>query len=347
VALSCEVHPDRDAVAVCTRCGAAVCPECRVVDADGLTECSRCIAGLTPDSGESTGSASPESAGVPTANHPRPTDPSPADAAPGGHPPTDDWRAPDRRARPEPPEDAEPEGPESSSAAPLVERGARPTPPAAGPPADGPQIFDRVEVAGLAPIAWEMPDRYGSPEAVLRTMADAFRAPFAFMARVPWLRRDLVTPLAFAIIVGVLGHLALIFALWMTPGIEIPMALPVEQLGLKDVPAPVVYMLFAPLSPLSVAFEVFLQAGVVHGILRLTEGPRRPFEATFRVFCYAQVTAPLAVIPVIGLFARQILMVVLILSGIRQAHDATFSRTLLAVMPLFLLQAILSAGAAG
>lgn len=335
MALTCDVHPERDAVAVCTRCGATVCPECRVVDSDGLTECSRCIAGLTPDPGE-PGDDAPTDA--PAAA--RATEPAPAGTAPGAPPPSDEPATP-----PEPFTTATDDRLAPPAPTPPAPTPPAPTPPR--PPADGPRIFDRVEVAGLAPIAWEMPDRYGSPEAVLRTMADAFRAPFAFMARVPWLRRDLVTPLAFAIIVGVLGHLALILALWMTPGIEIPMALPVEQLGLKDVPAPVVYMLFAPLSPLSVAFEVFLQAGLVHVILRFTEGPRRPFEATFRVFCYAQVTAPLAVIPVIGLFARQILMVVLILSGIRQAHDATFSRTLIAVMPLFLLQAILSAGAAG
>ncbi|MCB9527056.1 MAG: hypothetical protein H6703_03865 [Myxococcales bacterium] len=191
---------------------------------------------------------------------------------------------------------------------------------------------DASEHLGPTPIPWERPEG-GDIAAFFATAREALLGPTRYMGRVPWLRGELRTPLLFAVIAGVLGQLALIVqtAFFAPPAVAV---------GLAALP-PGLALATAPLLPLVVTFALFLKAGAAHAMLRVAGAPPRPFEATFRVYAYAEVASLLLVVPWIGPYAARFYVVFLLLTGLRFAQAAGFSASLLAMAPTLLLMWVL------
>lgn len=86
------------------------------------------------------------------------------------------------------------------------------------------------------------------------------------------------------------------------------------------------------LGPILLAVSLFLLAGITHLVLMMLGGAARGFEATFRVACYGEASALLNIIPVCGGMIAPILMVVLMIIGIAEAHGTTRARAAAAVL---------------
>lgn len=348
--LTCPVHPGEPAVAACVVCGRLVCVECRVIGPDGLTRCTEHA--TTPlgalDDEPAKPSAEPaaderpadHAANAPSADHPRGTAPevdpatpevnaAEAEPRPAPEPPADDrWSGPSM-GRPSP-GSTHSTGPSSSppSGDHPVAVAAPHRPPESGPP---PAVDE-----GPAPIPWEHPGVGPDALAFFRTTREALLGPTRYMGRIPWQRNDFYTPLLFALMAGIIGQVGLVGQSAFMP-LPAPIALP----GLPALPAWVALLLALPLSPVVLTLSLFVKAGLGHLLLRMAGQPPRPFEATFRVFAYAEVASLLLVVPMIGLYASRFYVIFLLLTGLRFAQGAGFAAALLAMLPTLVLQWVL------
>lgn len=86
-------------------------------------------------------------------------------------------------------------------------------------------------------------------------------------------------------------------------------------------------------APLFIAFNVFLGTGLTHLCLMMLGGANRPFEATFRVNCYAYGgSMPLVIVPFCGGFIVGIWGLVLEIIGIASVHQISTGKAVLAVL---------------
>lgn len=94
--------------------------------------------------------------------------------------------------------------------------------------------------------------------------------------------------------------------------------------------SPLILAIFAPLF---VVIGAFISAGMTHLCLMLLGGATRPFEATFRVNCYAYGSlSVLQIIPLIGGFISGIWGIVLEIIGVAEAHEISRGKAALAVL---------------
>jgi hypothetical protein len=105
------------------------------------------------------------------------------------------------------------------------------------------------------------------------------------------------------------------------------------ELGIQAI-HPVVGFL---LTPAALLFMLGLSAAVVHMILSLFDGTRHGFGTTVRVFCYAYSPGLLGVIPWIGGLIGSVWMLVLLIIGLREAHETDGWKTAVAVLLPFVL----------
>lgn len=191
-------------------------------------------------------------------------------------------------------------------------------------------------------IPWEASGRFPSAVSALwATCVSAVTAPFQFMQGVPWSKGDWRTPLIFALVCTLIGELALTFraslagqAVWASPTLVL-----LDHLtGFTETRSP---LLLLPLVPVAALLEMGIAAALTHLGLGLYGGPRRSAEATFRVFAYGRVTHLLLVIPLVGHLIGAFLDVILLVGGLRLAHNAVFGRALFALALPFLLQGTL------
>jgi len=87
------------------------------------------------------------------------------------------------------------------------------------------------------------------------------------------------------------------------------------------------------LLPIFLAALAFISAGLVHLALIIVGGAKRPFEATFRVACYAGgATAVLQLLPMCGTIAASIWNFVCMVIGLSEVHGIGKGRAVVAVL---------------
>ena len=94
-----------------------------------------------------------------------------------------------------------------------------------------------------------------------------------------------------------------------------------------------VFIVLLVVSPLLLAFGLFVGSGILHLCLMLFGGANRPFETTFRVVCFSSGAAQLfAVIPFCGSYVGGIYAIVLECIGLMRAQQTTAGKALLAIL---------------
>ncbi len=184
--------------------------------------------------------------------------------------------------------------------------------------------------------AWENLEEGNVFERAWKTIRSIFATPAEFFAT---LRVDggLGQPLLFYIFVG-----------WIALAINTFLEAPLQWLwagssqdAMKAVLTPMLMVIFAPLF---IAVGAFVSAGLTHLCLMLLGAANRPFEATFRVNCYAYGgVMPISIIPFCGAFIGSLWGIVLEIIGIAATHRISTGKAALAV----LLPVILCCGAVG
>lgn len=90
------------------------------------------------------------------------------------------------------------------------------------------------------------------------------------------------------------------------------------------------------LSPVLLLLALGVSTAVVHVLLLIFDGADHGFGTTVRVFCYSYSPAIFGVVPVLGALVGGIWSVVLVIIGLREAHEAAAWKPVVAVLLPFL-----------
>lgn len=184
---------------------------------------------------------------------------------------------------------------------------------------------------------WERRGEIGLASALVETTQRVLTGPTAFFRAMP-VTGGIGSPLVYALIIGYAG---LVISAIYDFVLESVMGSSLSRFGGgSEAMAGVMPYLGGGVGlgvklicgPFLLAISVFLLAGIVHLALLLLGGAARGFEATFRVTCYSEAAALLNIIPVCGGVIAPVLMLVLMIIGVAEAHGTTRARAAAAVL---------------
>ncbi|UCE18150.1 MAG: YIP1 family protein [Gemmatimonadota bacterium] len=185
----------------------------------------------------------------------------------------------------------------------------------------------REESHGYSP--WDDRANRGFFRALFETWVESIFRPTKFFAAMP-LKGGYGGPLLYGFIVG---EIAVLFSLFWQ-GIFMMMGTfgerydQLEAMGLSM--GMVALVIGALLSPVFIIMGYFITAAILHLCLFIVGGARRDFEATFRVICYAAGANLFNIIPFCGWLGAWLWNTLLNIIGVREAHEISTGRALLA-----------------
>jgi hypothetical protein len=169
--------------------------------------------------------------------------------------------------------------------------------------------------------AWEDQENLGFLKGITETLKESLLSPQAFFSRCPR-TGGFVAPLLYALIVKTVGTLASVLWVFSTNSAYL------EKLGLSGNAT----LLVGLMIPVALFLNVVIEAGAVHLSLFLLGSARENLEATFRVVCYGSGPELLDVIPIIGGWAALMWKTFLIIIGLREVHQISTGRAVLAIV---------------
>jgi hypothetical protein len=139
------------------------------------------------------------------------------------------------------------------------------------------------------------------------------------------------SPFIFAMISGIIGSgVALLWQWLFFTGFVPPQILSATTYS--------VLLTFAIISiPFTVALFILIGSGVTHLCLMIVRGNRRGFEATFRAICYSYSSSLFYIVPIIGGFVGFIYLFILAILGVREGHETSTGKAVLAVLLPFII----------
>ena len=193
-------------------------------------------------------------------------------------------------------------------------------------------------------IPWEEPRIRNGPLSFGLTVYFSLRSPTRYLKGINYERRDIATPLIFALVAGCIGQLAMWAHLLANPEmLEQAMAAATQGQSQAQATDPKTFLMqLLPIIPIAVGVFLFIKAWIGHTMIRLLGGDSRPFSATFRVFAYTEAMALLLWVPVIGTSAYRFMSIFLLLTGLRAAHRVSLTTSMLALMPIILMPVLFS-----
>ncbi len=180
----------------------------------------------------------------------------------------------------------------------------------------------------------------GESDSIAARFGETWRSatfdPAAFFRRVP---RDEGTGAAvlYYLVIGVLVAGAALFweSLALHSGTRGDLA---AELGIQPMNPAVGFLL----TPAILLGMLFVAAAVTHMLLSLFDGVRHGFGTTIRVFAYAYSPGLFGVVPWVGGLVGSIWMLVLLVIGLREAHEIDGWKAALAILlPLLLLAGLM------
>ena len=148
-------------------------------------------------------------------------------------------------------------------------------------------------------------------------------------------------PLAFGILFGSMGLMLELF--WQFVAGEGSLSsIPLDFIG--DYGTGLLFLAATVLCPFVATAMICLTSLILHLLLTAVGGGKKGFEATFRVVCYSQATQFWALIPYVGGLVATLWLGVVLFIGIREIHEVSYTRVLIAfLIPAVLLVAVLLA----
>jgi hypothetical protein len=174
---------------------------------------------------------------------------------------------------------------------------------------------------------WDDRENLGFFKALFDTWVQAILNPVKFFSKMPP-EGGIGGPLLYGFIMGEIG--LLVALVWQGMSVFVPSFLHYESMDYIAAPMAGMTFLFF-FSPILVIVGLFIAAAVLHLCLLLVGVAGRGFETTFRVVCYASSTHLLMLLPFCGGMIGGIWNLVLQIIGLREAHETTTVRSVLAV----------------
>ena len=208
----------------------------------------------------------------------------------------------------------------------------------AAPDTEIPPLSERP--TGRGPCAWEKRAERGSWQAIYESVKGVLFSPTDFFGKMTF-QGGVKDPLLFGIMIGSVGTMFGFFwnflMMWGS----------IRSLGEGRVDPSLMGALFILLmvcSPLLVFITILFTSSLMHLLLLITGGGRHGFEATLRAVSYAQATQVWGMIPFVGGLLGNLWLLVVQIIGLREIHDTSYWRIVVALMIPFVL--ILLAGIA-
>jgi hypothetical protein len=169
--------------------------------------------------------------------------------------------------------------------------------------------------------------------AFLRTTREALFEPTSFFRKVA-AGEGYWPPLIYALIAGIIGSAGSMLWQWLIFSRLFPRGVlgPFFSYGL-------VLALLCAAIPFMVAFFILVSSAVLHLCLMIVGGRRKGFEATFRVVSYSWGGSLFGIIPFIGSTIGWIYALVLAIFGVREVHDISTGRAIVAVLLPYIVAA--------
>jgi len=184
---------------------------------------------------------------------------------------------------------------------------------------------------GRTRTSWEDRENTGFFAGLYRTVKEVLVGPTKFFRTMP-VTGGLSEPLLFALIVGMMG--LMFMYLW-----DILLHEPIQSFMTAEMRAAAgratlrgAGSLFtAVITPFLLILWLFVISGMLHLFLVLVRGAKAGFEATFRVVSYGISPFLCMIIPVCGMFITWLWMLMIVIIGLREAHETTGGKASFAV----------------
>ena len=159
--------------------------------------------------------------------------------------------------------------------------------------------------------------------AFLKTTREALFSPVRFFKKVAG-GEGYWTPLIYAMISGIIGFGGTILWQWFFFSHWFPVG------RISDL-SPSIYFIITVTLPVIVAFTLLIESWITHVCLMIVGGNRKGFQATFRAISYSFSGYLLGIVPFIGSPLGGIYVLVLTIIGVREGHDISTGRAVLAI----------------
>ena len=174
-------------------------------------------------------------------------------------------------------------------------------------------------------IPWDDRDRLGLATAFVETLKKVLLDPVAFFRAMP-VSGGLGGPLGYAMLIGYFGVVVSAFYQAILQSFGGGLMGELARRGDLDRVAQsfsgIIGFVFAlVLGPVFLLIALFVGAGITHLALMLLGGAKRDYETTFRVACFSQSAAVLAVVPFCGQLVQGVYQIVLTIIGLAEAHQ--------------------------
>ena len=201
----------------------------------------------------------------------------------------------------------------------------------------------RREDGRPAGAPWESPEYYGFVGSFTRTLLGAlFHAPDFF--RHVKCQFSVIRPILFYVLLSVFQVLCA--RLWSIKALRElsatatdPQTLAMAEQLMQSMNMPLMLLI----TPFFSILQVVFLAGVYHLMIRMVQPDRADFATTLRVVCYSAAPLVLCIVPMFGSVLATVWSVVCVFVGCRYALRLSWLRTVLALLPLYILElAVLS-----
>jgi hypothetical protein len=166
--------------------------------------------------------------------------------------------------------------------------------------------------------------------AFFKTIQEVLFSPTKFFKKAA-VGKGYWSPFIFAMVSGVIGSGVALLWQWLFFTAFVPPQI-------FSVTTYSVLLTFAIISiPITIALSIFIGSGITHFCLMIVGGNRKGFEATFRAACYSYSAALFYIVPIIGGFAGVIYFFILAILGVREGHDISTGKAVVAVLLPFII----------
>lgn len=185
---------------------------------------------------------------------------------------------------------------------------------------------------------WESPEYYGFWGSFSRTLLGVlFHAPDFF--RHVRCNFSVIRPILFYVLLSLFQMLA--SRLWsmkalreLTATATDPQTLAMAETLMKTMNLPLMLLV----TPFFSIFQAVILAGLYHLMIRMVQPDKADFSTTLRVVCYSAAPLVLCIVPMVGSLIASIWFVAAAFIGCKFALNLSWMRTLLALLPLYILE---------
>ncbi|MCD4716768.1 MAG: YIP1 family protein [Desulfobacterales bacterium] len=175
---------------------------------------------------------------------------------------------------------------------------------------------------------WENRSNLGLWQGIYQTLKAVLFSPEKLFRTLTY-KGGIKEPLAFGLLVACIG--AMVGFFWeflILSGGLLSFAYPL----FGQLTAALIFLIIIVIIPVLVTLVMFIYSGILHLLLRVLRAGQNGFEATFRVVSYSQAAQVWALIPFLGGLVAGIWQLIVQIIGLREIHETSYLRVIIAFM---------------